>query len=482
MTVLMANIDDGYIRDLTYNLLSRELAISCIVSKSPVTCNGVEYIDSTQLLQTSYLTESMQNEDDFCLDENILNKLCECERMFLTTTDSLCLYPKTLRERKKLFRMLCLYWYQILRHKKITLAFFPYTPCQGWDIVLFYISKLLDIKTILLVRTTIKDRVLFRDDYRAVRKVPENFLLNKSSKEMEQSLGDELRSDLYDESSWTKQSKIKNSEVLASGNRFYNQFLNMFSGNKADETHLSMNGRLARLAGSLNYLYYLYRVNRLRSFYYKNSRVVDFSKPYVYFAMHCEPGRTTQPEGGVFEDQFLAIEILSKSLPDGWRIYIKEHPRQFETSKLAIKQIHYRKINDYIEIKRLNNVNYIRVEEKSDEIIKKANIVATITGSVGWQALLAGKQCITFGSPWYSSCNSCHIVKTLDDSAAAFEECIKSTADDVKQDVLRFVHYLLPEMMIGSTRAVFAGLSSRSYEELLISLTDEFEKRLINHD
>ena len=473
----MVNVDDGYIKDLTSNLISRKLPISCIVSKTPYTNHDAEYIDSKQLLQSSYLTASMQNKYDFCLDENILKKLCECERIFLTTSDSLCLYSKTLRERKKLFRMLCQYWHQILSNKKIKFVFFPCAPEHGWDIVLFYMAKFLDIETIILVRTMIKDRVLLRNDFRSVNNVPKDFLLNKSAQEMEQSLDDELRTDLWSESSWTKQSKSKNSEVLANNNHFFNHLLYVFSGNKVSEMHLAMNGTMAKLASPLNYLYYVYRINQLRAYYDKHSRAVDYSRPYVYFALHCDPGRATQTEGGVFEDQYLAIKILSKSLPEGWQIYVKEHPRQFEISHLAIKQMHYRKLNDYEEINKLSNVNFINIEEKSDQIINDASLVATITGSVGWQALLAGKQCISFGVPWYASCNSCHIVKTLNDCSTAFGECVKSTLDDVKQDVLRFVHYLHPEMIVGSTRAVFAELSSRSYHELLTSLTDEFEKK-----
>ena len=44
----------------------------------------------------------------------------------------------------------------------------------------------------------------------------------------------------------------------------------------------------------------------------RNTVKLNLSKRYVYFALHFEPERTTNPDGGTFHDQFLAILYYEK--------------------------------------------------------------------------------------------------------------------------------------------------------------------------
>ena len=58
---------------------------------------------------------------------------------------------------------------------------------------------------------------------------------------------------------------------------------------------------------------------------------------FVYFALHFEPERTTNPDGGFFHDQFLAIIHLRKILPEDVNIFVKEHPSQFKVIDRGLK-------------------------------------------------------------------------------------------------------------------------------------------------
>ena len=51
---------------------------------------------------------------------------------------------------------------------------------------------------------------------------------------------------------------------------------------------------------------------------------------FLLFALHFQPERSTMPEGGIFNDQILALKLLSQNIPDNFIIYVKEHPRQFD--------------------------------------------------------------------------------------------------------------------------------------------------------
>jgi hypothetical protein len=71
------------------------------------------------------------------------------------------------------------------------------------------------------------------------------------------------------------------------------------------------------------------RTKKLNERYKQMVSNVEFDKPYLFVALMYQPERTSCPEGDIFADQYLMIEWLSSCLPEGWLIYVKEHPSQF---------------------------------------------------------------------------------------------------------------------------------------------------------
>ena len=143
--------------------------------------------------------------------------------------------------------------------------------------------------------------------------------------------------------------------------------------------------------------------------------------------------------GGVFEDQLCAIDILSKSIPAGWTIYIKEHPRQFYTRYLKTR--HYRDISGYRRLLEYKNVKLVKLEEPSEKLISHAQFTATITGSSGWMGLLSNKPCLLFGVSWYAGCESAYPVSSIEEGMAAIETIRSKKDKDVEYDVLRFLAF-----------------------------------------
>ena len=119
---------------------------------------------------------------------------------------------------------------------------------------------------------------------------------------------------------------------------------------------------------------------------------IDLDRPYVYFPLHMQPERTTSASGGDYCDQVLAIERLAAWLPDDWLVIVKEHPVQ--TSYMRGPWF----------FKRLALTKKARLVSKKFDTIAlttKAKFVATITGTVGWEAITGGKCAIVFGDGWY---------------------------------------------------------------------------------
>lgn len=121
---------------------------------------------------------------------------------------------------------------------------------------------------------------------------------------------------------------------------------------------------------------------------------VDIEQRYVYFPLQLQPEMTTSSLGGRFRDQLLAIEQLSSILPDDVKIYVKENPKQGGYSRGPLF---------FHRLKRIPSVVFMPSHANTNTLTQHCEAVATITGTVGWEAIRKGKKAIVFGNTWYSS-------------------------------------------------------------------------------
>ena len=121
---------------------------------------------------------------------------------------------------------------------------------------------------------------------------------------------------------------------------------------------------------------------------------IDFDRKFVYFPLQYQPEMTTSTLGGEFSDQVLAIEHLLRILPDDTWIYVKENPKQ--TGAMRGPQF-------FDRLDRIPNLKFLPSYANTFELVDKSVFVATITGTVGWEAICKGKNVLVFGMPWYRS-------------------------------------------------------------------------------
>jgi len=121
---------------------------------------------------------------------------------------------------------------------------------------------------------------------------------------------------------------------------------------------------------------------------------VDYKAKYVYFPLHFQPESSTSVFGGIFCDQALALELLSKKIPRDWVIYVKENPIQTEFM---------RDETFFARLKLIGNLRMTPQDEDTFKLMAHSQFVATITGSAGWEAIRGGKPALVFGKPWYQN-------------------------------------------------------------------------------
>lgn len=160
----------------------------------------------------------------------------------------------------------------------------------------------------------------------------------------------------------------------------------------------------------------------------------DFKQKYVLYNLHYQPEATTSPGGDIFVDSNIILDALSKNLPDDYLIYVKEHPAQFHSHREG----HTNRIMSYYDNLLLHKkVRIIPLHFDPFKLIRSAEAVATIGGSVGWEAMALGKPVISFGLSWYENYNGVYKVKD-EASASKIFQFIKSFKFD-ERDLVAYL-------------------------------------------
>ena len=118
----------------------------------------------------------------------------------------------------------------------------------------------------------------------------------------------------------------------------------------------------------------------------------DLDSKFVYFPLQLQPEMTTSSIGKENSDQLFAIEKLNRLLTDEYSIFVKENPKQ--GGQMRGPQFFRR-------LSRIGKVRLLPSYANTHELIDKSQFVATITGTVGWEAICKGKNALVFGIPWY---------------------------------------------------------------------------------
>jgi hypothetical protein len=119
---------------------------------------------------------------------------------------------------------------------------------------------------------------------------------------------------------------------------------------------------------------------------------------YVLYPIHFQPEASTLVQAPYYLDQAALIEDMSKSLPVGYQLYVKEHVSNRGRRPLAF----YKRLRDTFGVRLLGP------DEDTWTLIRDAAAVAVITGTVGWEGLLFGKPVVTFGDVFYNQCTLTH--------------------------------------------------------------------------
>ncbi len=349
-------------------------------------------------------------------------------------------------------------------NKKVDSLLFDNTPHLPWDICLFFVAKMLNKKVIFMRKTGIRGYMYIDEDFRP-NKGSWSFGYNGLSNPLRDIVAKgDFYSDLESLSfskgqvggMWPVDTKLKLSifsrflDILRSMGlentvRFMGVIIKKPPNNYIVATNVS--GQKTTLAGMscVNrwnfvkiHLTYVSALRYRTKLYDKlSSKRIEWDKPFVYFSLHLQPERTTLPEGLFYDDQVIAIRTLAEALPSGWKVLVKEHPRQM---KYNMRSTHARSCLDYERLNEIENVEITSLSVSQSELIQRCRCTATISGSVSWEGLLLGKPSLIFSENWHTDCKSTYFVTSVEDAKDALLKLSNQSVSNVQSDLCAFIN------------------------------------------
>lgn len=119
-----------------------------------------------------------------------------------------------------------------------------------------------------------------------------------------------------------------------------------------------------------------------------NVALEELPLKFVYFPLHLQPEMVTDVLGDCYRNQLLALLRLRELAPDDVFIVVKENPKQ---TGLIRSPLFWERLST------IPNLLFVDDQTSSFELVNRAMLTATVTGTAGWEALCSGRPALAFG-------------------------------------------------------------------------------------
>lgn len=343
------------------------------------------------------------------------------------------LFEKTsVNERKHIYYHYVGYWHGVITKLKPDAIVFPNIPHTVYDFVAYSVARLLGIKTIMFELTRVNDRSLVINDFAAGSRQLKSEIAKNKGKNFALS---DLSRDIQEYYNFqTAAAKPIPKDIIEISGR-YDGAKSLRVKFRSFQTTITVLKDYSVFAKILTFLPRRLRPNQ-RNEYLAVQSQSDFSKKFIYAPLQYQPECTTSPLGGVFVDQALMVEILSKSISEDWLIYVKEHPLQWKPR--GLDYFSYRYKGYYRNMANLTNVRIVPAGTDGFELIRRSQCVASVGGTAGWEGLFRGKSVLLFGYGWYADAPGVFKIDGVNSCKAALEQ-IKNGFSVRTQDLINYL-------------------------------------------
>lgn len=195
--------------------------------------------------------------------------------------------------------------------------------------------------------------------------------------------------------------------------------------------------------------------------------------PFVYFPLATEPETTLQVMSPECTNQLALIASIARDLPVGVFLAVKE----------TIYGVGRRPNDFYDQIRSFKNVVILPINEPGIDVVKKAEVIATINGTAGLEGILFGKPVIVFGRHVdYSFLPQAFLVQREEELALNLKLALKAKAESENFAKLG-ARYLKALEKSSFVFGQFSAVQAQSYDnEAIRKMVDALEQLTIEKD
>lgn len=170
---------------------------------------------------------------------------------------------------------------------------------------------------------------------------------------------------------------------------------------------------------------------------------------YAFYPLHTEPEMSLAIQSRPYLNQLEVLRNIAQSLPVGWIVAVKEHPASMGKRPLS----YYRKLL------QIPNVRLIDPGLSSREIVERARLVTTVSGSIGFEAMVRRIPVICLGHVSYEMLPAALVrrVRAYDDLATE----IRDITADYRGDEAALVAYVGASMAVSERVNLYSNLLRR---------------------
>ena len=220
----------------------------------------------------------------------------------------------------------------------------------------------------------------------------------KCYQEMRGFLDEEKKSDYFYSPSQEMQKKIQMAKQPLVFSSFKTLCISILQWHKSRKMEkLKNKGKVPFKLNDLRYRIYYSQLGNYQSKQLYGNHVFDnydAKQKYLYYPLISQPESSTQVRENMWINQLYIIEVLAKSVPFDWDVYVKEHP--YNPGYRVRPPSYYKEIQSY------PNVKLLSVDIDSHEIMRNSQMVAIVSGTSGWEAIFFhDKPVIHFAREFY---------------------------------------------------------------------------------
>jgi len=202
------------------------------------------------------------------------------------------------------------------------------------------------------------------------------------------------------------------------------------------------------------YLARMMRIPFAKRFYSKPQE----NEKYLFFPLHVPDDAQIPVRAPLFLQQDALVDWIARSLPDGYMLYVKEHPNFIGKYPLSF----------YRRIAKTAQVRFVPPYVHPHSLIKHAHAVVTINSTAGFESLLYHKPVLVLGHASYRGYGATIDVSNINDLPFKIKEALDSPPPAWKID------RLIWSMM----QASYPGRLYDFSEENLAKVADSIHKKV----